>query len=77
MMTTAKVAVSLRKETLEQLDRLVASRMFPSRSGAIQQAVEEKLARVGRTRLTEECEKLDPAAEQTMAEADFVEEGEA
>jgi metal-responsive CopG/Arc/MetJ family transcriptional regulator len=77
MMRTAKVGVSLQKETLERLDRLVASRVFPSRSGAIQEAVEEKLARVGHTRLAEECEKLDMAAEQAMAEADFVEEGDA
>jgi len=76
-MRTAKVGVSLQKETLERLDRLVASRVFPSRSGAIQEAVEEKLARVGHTRLAEECEKLDMAAEQAMAEADFVEEGDA
>ena len=69
--------MSLQKETLERLDRLVASRVFPSRSGAIQEAVEEKLARVGHTRLAEECEKLDMAAEQAMAEADFVEEGDA
>ena len=41
------------------------------------EAVEEKLARVGHTRLAEECEKLDMAAEQAMAEADFVEEGDA
>jgi len=76
-MRTAKVGVSLQKETLERLDRLVASRVFPSRSGAIQEAVEEKLARVGHTRLAEECEKLDMAAEQAMAGADFVEEGDA
>ena len=77
MMTTAKIGVSLQKETLERLDRLVASRMFPSRSGAIQQAVEETLARVGRTRLAAECEKLEVAAEQALAEADFLQEGDA
>jgi len=76
-MRTAKVAVSLQKETLERLDRLVASRVFPSRSGAIQEAVEEKLARLERTRLAQECGKLDRVAEQALAEAEFVEEGDA
>ena len=67
-MSKSKVAVSIEKATLEQLDRLVTSNVFPSRSRAIQEAVEEKLSRLKRTRLAEECAKLDPRAEQAMAE---------
>jgi metal-responsive CopG/Arc/MetJ family transcriptional regulator len=67
-MSKSKVAVSIEKTTLEQLDRLVRSKVFPSRSRAIQEAVEEKLSRLKRTRLAEECAKLDPKAEQAMAE---------
>jgi Arc/MetJ-type ribon-helix-helix transcriptional regulator len=73
-MRTSKVAVSLDKATLERLDRLVTSRVFQSRSGAIQEAVEEKLARMEQTRLAEECAKLDKRAEQALAEEGMVEE---
>ena len=67
-MRSAKVAISIDKETLERLDRLVANKVFPSRSRAIQEAIEEKLARLERTRLAEECAKLDPVAEQALAD---------
>ncbi len=67
-MRMSKVAISIERATLEQLDELVKSKVFPSRSRAIQEAVEEKLSRLKRTRLAEECAKLDPTAEQEMAE---------
>ena len=67
-MTMSKVAISIERATLEQLDELVKSKVFPSRSRAIQEAVEEKLSRLRRTRLAEECAKLDPKTEQDMAE---------
>ena len=67
-MRTTKVAVSINRRTLEKLDRLVKNQVFPNRSSAIQDAIEEKLRRLERTRLAEECAKLDPAAEQAMAE---------
>jgi len=71
---TSKVAISIEKATLEQLDRLVRDKVFPSRSRAIQEAIEEKLSRLKRTRLAEECAKLDPCAEQAMAEEGLSEE---
>ena len=67
-MPKSKVAVTLDEELLEQLDGLVAESVFPSRSRAIQVAVEEKLARLDRTRLARECAKLDPELEKAMAE---------
>ena len=73
-MPTSKVAISIEKTTLDQLDRLVHDNVFPSRSRAIQEAVEEKLSRLKRTRLAEECSKLDPQAEQEMAEETLSEE---
>ena len=73
-MRTSKVAISIDKATLEQLDCLVKNKVFPSRSRAIQEAIEEKLSRLKRTRLAEECAKLDPAAEQAMAEEGLSEE---
>jgi metal-responsive CopG/Arc/MetJ family transcriptional regulator len=76
-MRTSKVAVSLEKGTLERLDRMVAERVFPSRSGAIQEAVAEKLARMERSRLAAECAKLDRRAEQALAEEGVFEESDA
>ena len=67
-MSTAKVAITLEEELLKKVDRLVKSRVFPSRSRAIQEAVSDKLARMDRRRLTQECSKLSKSAEQAMAE---------
>jgi len=67
-MGTAKVAITLDPRSLRALDRLVRSGVFPSRSRAIQEAVSEKLARLERRRLAEECTKLDPDFEQALAD---------
>jgi len=67
-MDTAKVAISINKEILDKLDSLVKDHVFPSRSRAIQVAVEEKLNRMQRTRLAEQCAKLHPVDEQQLAE---------
>lgn len=67
-MNTSKVAISINKETLQKLDNLVKDHVFPNRSKAIQEAVEEKLNRMHRTRLAEQCSKLDPINEQLLAE---------
>jgi len=64
----AKVAISLDQSTLERLDKLVERAVFSNRSQAIQEAVEEKLARMERSRLARECAKLDPAFEKALAE---------
>ena len=67
-MARTKVAVSLDEHTLKRLDQLVAAAIFPSRSQAIQIAIEEKLARLEQSRLARECAKLDPAFEKALAE---------
>ena len=67
-MTTAKIAITLDEELLERIDRLVAERRFPSRSRAIQLAVQAQIDRLDRRRLAAECAKLDPAWEQQVAE---------
>jgi len=64
----AKVAISLDESTLERLDKLVERAVFSNRSQAIQEAVEEKLARMERSRLARECAKLDPTFEKALAE---------
>lgn len=67
-MARSKVAVSLDKSTLDRVDQLVRESVFPSRSQAIQTAIEEKLEKMDRSRLARECAKLDPEFEKTMAE---------
>ena len=67
-MENSKVAISINKVTLQKLDRMVKNHIFPNRSRAIQEAVEDKLNRIERVRLAEECAKLDIAFEQGLAE---------
>ena len=67
-MSVSKVAISIDRELLTEVDRWVAKQVFASRSQAVQVAVREKIARMRRSRLAEECAKLDPAAERAMAE---------
>jgi Arc/MetJ-type ribon-helix-helix transcriptional regulator len=67
-MATAKIAISLDQGTVKRLDRLVKNRIFPSRSKVIQDAVEEKLKKMGKGRLARECAKLDPEFEKALVE---------
>jgi Arc/MetJ-type ribon-helix-helix transcriptional regulator len=67
-MGAAKVAITIEQDLLERIDRLVEQRMFPNRSRAIQEAVRDKLERLGRGRLARECAKLDRAVERKMAD---------
>jgi len=67
-MATSKVAITMDKELLERLDRLVAERRFPNRSRMIQEAVAEKLSRMEHGRLAREAAKLDRAFEQRLAD---------
>jgi metal-responsive CopG/Arc/MetJ family transcriptional regulator len=67
-MARSKIAISLDESTLERLDHLVRKQVFPNRSQAIEEAVTEKLARLERSRLAQECAKLDPAFEKALAE---------
>jgi len=67
-MGKAKIAITLDEQYIEQLDRFVSKHLFRNRSQAIQEAVEEKLERIKRTRLAKECAKLDPSFEKAIAE---------
>ncbi len=67
-MSSVKVAITLDRETLVRVDRLVSQQVFPNRSRAIQSAVSEKLTRMEQGRLAAECAKLDPKFEQALAE---------
>jgi metal-responsive CopG/Arc/MetJ family transcriptional regulator len=67
-MAASKIAITLDNNMLKRLDILVKSNFFPNRSKAIQEAVAEKLTRLEKSRLAQECAKLDPDFEQSLAE---------
>jgi metal-responsive CopG/Arc/MetJ family transcriptional regulator len=67
-MTASKIAITIDDNTLKQIDSLVKSKLFPNRSKAIQEAITEKLMRLEKRRLAQECAKLDPNFEQSLAE---------
>jgi metal-responsive CopG/Arc/MetJ family transcriptional regulator len=67
-MAASKIAITIDDKLLKQLDLMVKSKLYPNRSKAIQEAVADKLQRLERTRLAQECAKLDPLYEQNMAE---------
>jgi Arc/MetJ-type ribon-helix-helix transcriptional regulator len=63
-----KIAVTLEKRTVEDLDRWVREGRYPNRSRALQAAVNLLSEREKRTRLDRELAKLDRKEEQKMAE---------
>lgn len=67
-MNRNKVAITVNKNTLDRVDQLVSQHIFPSRSRAFEEALEEKLRRLDKSRLARECAKLDPAFEKSLAE---------
>lgn len=73
-MGKAKVGITLDDRLLERLDDLVRERRFASRSGAIAEAVAEKLSRLDRSRLARECAKLDGSVEQGLADEGLAED---
>jgi len=73
-MGRSKIAITVDEITLGRVDRLVRSGIYPSRSRAIQEAVEDKLERLDKSRLARECAKLDPNFEKAMAEEGLAED---
>jgi len=67
-MATAKIAITIEKDTLKRLDLLVKSHTFPNRSKAIQEAINDKLNKIEQNRLEVECAKLNPEFEQALAD---------
>ena len=70
-MAVSKIAITIDDRMLKQIDILVKSKFYPNRSKAIQEAVAEKLMRLEKSRLAQECAKLDSDFEQSMAEEGF------
>jgi metal-responsive CopG/Arc/MetJ family transcriptional regulator len=70
-MPNDKIAITIDQDLLARLDRLVKARRFANRGHAVQEALRDKLKRPNHGRLARECAKLDPAAEQQLAEEDL------
>lgn len=70
-MSTAKIAITLEKGTLREIDHWVKEGRFPSRSRAIQTALIEMTSRQRRRRLVEELSKIDRKQERALADAFF------
>jgi Arc/MetJ-type ribon-helix-helix transcriptional regulator len=67
-LSKAKVAVTLDRQLIDRVDRLVKAEQFPNRSQAIEIALAEKLERLDRGRLARECAKLNPKEERALAD---------
>ncbi len=67
-MGKAKIAITLDKQSIGDLDRLVKKEVFQNRSQAIQEAINEKLVRLKKTRLITESLKLKKASERIQSE---------
>lgn len=67
-MPVAKIAITLDKDILIQVDRLVKEGKYKNRSKAIQDALKDKLRDWRRKRLIEEASKLDPEEERAFTE---------
>jgi len=67
-MPKQKVAVTIEQDLIVKLDRLVSEGKYASRSSAVEDAVNERIIKVEKTRLAEETAKLEPAYEQALAD---------
>ena len=74
-MATEKIAITLEKDLLEEIDRGVRNGLFKNRSRAIKEAVREKIERQRQTCLVAEVMNLDPKEEQALAEEGMTGEG--
>lgn len=73
-MAKSKIAVTLDIKTVKKIDNLVKKNIFPNRSQAIQEALQEKIKKMEHGRLARECAKLDPSFEKALAEEGMSEE---
>ena len=67
-MPADKIAITLDRELVKEIDRGVRSGLYRNRSRAIEEAVREKLDRHRRRRLSVEAKKLDLTEERALAE---------
>lgn len=71
-MGRAKITITADDHVLAEIDQLVADGVFPNRSKAFETAVQDRIAKLRRSRLALECAKLDSAEEQALADEGYV-----
>jgi len=74
MMPAEKIAITLDRELVKEIDRGVKAGIYRNRSRAIEEAVREKLDRHRRRRLSVEAKKLDRKEERALAEEGMTDE---
>ena len=67
-MPMTKIAVTIDEKVSKEIDRLVATGRYPSRSKVVQDALKEIMRGAKKLRLAAECAKLDPDEERALAE---------
>jgi metal-responsive CopG/Arc/MetJ family transcriptional regulator len=67
-MPAEKIAITLDRALVKEIDRGVKAGLYRNRSRAIEEAVREKLDRHRRGRLSIEATKLDRTEERALAE---------
>ena len=75
-MGKAKIAITVDEHALAELDRLVERGVFPNRSKAIEEAVQDRIAKLHRSRLARECALLDVREERALADEGYAGESE-
>lgn len=75
-MGRSKIAITVDEQALAEIDRLVADGVFANRSKAFEAAIQDRIARLQRSRLARECAKLDPSEEQAFADEGYLGESE-
>jgi len=73
-MPTEKIAITLDRDLLKEIDRGVKSGQFKNRSRAIEEAVREQIERRRKRRLLIEAKKLNPKEERALAEEGMMDE---
>ena len=67
-MPTKKITITLEKNTVDDIDKLVKVNKYKSRSKAIQMAIEEYLKMAEKQKLYDQIDKLDEEEEIKVAE---------
>jgi Arc/MetJ-type ribon-helix-helix transcriptional regulator len=73
-MRRARVTITVERQVLAEIDRLVRGGEYPNRSQAIEPAIRERIERLHRSRLARECAKLDSKEEQALANEQYAAE---
>jgi metal-responsive CopG/Arc/MetJ family transcriptional regulator len=74
-MAKAKIAITMKKDVLKEIDRLVLNKLFLNRSQAIESAAQDMVDRHRKMRLAHECRNLEKAEEQRLAEEGLERDG--